>query len=476
MRLSTGDVIGLHLIDRLIRATSAGFVRPKAAPSTVPCHEGNVSLTDVEEWPRVNVRRDLALGSGGHPPMMTRRWTDAVGLNFEETRMPRLIPLTAAVLAVALAVPAGAQDAELWSGPPLTTAPMSEADAAAVDQLFEDALSQSPDLPGLWVGVWDPEKGYHLAAYGEAAKGGEGANVDQHGRIGSVTKTFTVTGILQQVAEGNLSLDSTIGEVLPELAAEYPDIADVTVEQLAGMRGPIQDYANTGVTVGQVIEDPQRVFTEADLIAAGMSLPLMDPEVGGYSTTNTIILGLMLEELTGQPVEQVVTEVAASLGMENTALQPPEETLMPEPASNGYVEAPGRMSLEPLGLDIPAGTDVTDWTPSWGQAGGGMYSTVADLGTWAGSGLGTSLLPTDVAAQRFDFQTIPEGQYGLGLFDFDRGWVGHTGQLLGWESIVVYNTETGAAFVAIVNETGSLLTPMSASVQLFPDLTGIFGF
>ena len=345
--------------------------------------------------------------------------------------MPRLIPLTAVALALALAVPVGAQDAELWSGPALATTPMSEADTAVVDQVVEDVLSQSPDLPGLWIGVWDPDKGHYLQAYGEAVKGGEAAAVEQHGRIGSVTKTFTVTAILQQVAAGNLLLESTISEVLPELAEQYPEIAEVTVEQLAGMHSPIQDYANTGVTVGQVIEDPQRVFTEADLIAAGMSLPLMDPEVGGYSTTNIIILGLMLEELTGQPVEQVVTEVAASLGMEDTALQPPAETLMPEPASNGYVEAPGRMSLEPLGLDIPAGTDVTDWTPSWGQAGGGMYSTIADLGTWAGSGLGTSLLPADVAAERFDFQAIPEGQYGLGLFDFGEGWVGHTGQLIG---------------------------------------------
>ena len=390
--------------------------------------------------------------------------------------MPRLIPPTAAVLALTLAVPVAAQDADLWSGPALTTTPMSEADVAVVDQLVEDVLSQSPDLPGLWIGIWDPDKGAYLQAYGEAVKGGEAAAVEQHGRIGSVTKTFTVTAILQQVAAGNLSLDSTIGDVLPELATEYPEIAEVTVEQLAGMRSPIQDYANTGITVGQVIEDPQRVFTEDDLIAAGMSLPLMDPEVGGYSTTNIIILGLMLEELTGQPVEQVVNEVAASLGMENTALQPPEETLMPEPASNGYVEAPGRMSLEPLGLDIPAGTDVTEWTPSWGQAGGGMYSTIADLGTWAGSGLGTSLLPADVAAERFDFQTIPEGQYGLGLFDYGEGWVGHTGQIIGWESVVFYNTETGAAFVALVNETGSAISAEAVAVQLFPDLAGIFGF
>ena len=54
-----------------------------------------------------------------------------------------------------------------------------------------------------------------------------------------------------------------------------------------------------------------------------------------------------------------------------------------------------------------------------------------------------------------------------------RGWVGHTGQLLGWESVVVYNTETGAAFVAIVNETGSLIAAEAIAAQLFPDLGDI---
>ena len=61
--------------------------------------------------------------------------------------MPRLIPLAAAALALTLAVPVAAQDADLWSGPALTTTPMSETDAADVDQLVEEVLAQSPDLP-----------------------------------------------------------------------------------------------------------------------------------------------------------------------------------------------------------------------------------------------------------------------------------------------------------------------------------------
>ena len=72
-----------------------------------------------------------------------------------------------------------------------------------------------------------------------------------------------------------------------------------------------------------------------------------------------------------------------------------------------------------------------------------MYSTLADLGTWAGTGLGTSLLPADLAAMRLATQKIPEGYYGLGICDWGQVWVGHTGQLNGWESLVAYNTTTG---------------------------------
>ena len=389
--------------------------------------------------------------------------------------MRRPIPLAAAALVLTLTLPTTAQEAEPWSGPALADTPMSEADAAIIDQTVADTIAQVPDLVGMWIGIWDPEKGYYLQAYRDAARDGEPAAIDQHGRIGSVTKTFTITAILQQVAEGNLSLDSTIADVLPDLAAEYPDIADVTVEQLAGMHSPIQDYANTGVTISQVVEDPQHVFTPDELIAAGMSLPLMDPEVGGYSTTNTIILGEMLEALTGVPVEEVVTDVARQAGMTETALRAPELTAMPDPASRGYMGASGAVQMAELGLDIAPDADVTDWTPSWGQAGGGMYSTVADLGLWAETGLGTSLLPADVAAERLDFQPIPEGSYGLGVFDFGNGWIGHSGQIIGWESIVLYNRDTGAAFTAIVNDTGNLGAAESVAFTVLPDLGGLFG-
>jgi hypothetical protein len=78
-----------------------------------------------------------------------------------------------------LAAPTAAADAELWNGPALTTMPMSAADTAVIDQTVHDAIAELPDSAGLWIGVWDPDKGHYLQAYGEAIKGSEPAAIDR---------------------------------------------------------------------------------------------------------------------------------------------------------------------------------------------------------------------------------------------------------------------------------------------------------
>jgi D-alanyl-D-alanine carboxypeptidase len=148
---------------------------------------------------------------------------------------------------------------------------------------------------------------------------------------------------------------------------------------------------------------------------------------------------------------------------------------MPDPVSHGYVAAAGAKQLEELGATLTPGTDVSDWIVRWGQAGGGAYSTIADLGTWAGTGLGTSLLPADLAAKRFATQKPRK---------VTTAWASSTGAAAGsgiaasasaGGSVVAYDTKTGAAFVAIVNETGSLLTAESVGLQILPGPIGLVG-
>jgi D-alanyl-D-alanine carboxypeptidase len=402
-----------------------------------------------------------------------------MALNRRASTLNKCVVLLALLLMVAVAISACGQQKEArWQGVAPTTKAMSAADAASIDQTAQAALaSGNGQLPAMWIGIWDPAKGYYVGAYGEAVKGGAAATVADHSRIGSVTKTFTAVAILEQVEAGKLALSDTIAKALPALAEKYPPLAPITVEQLLSMRSGIPDHANTGIVLGPVVKDPTKVWTTDEMIAAVMAAGgLKPPGTAGYSTTNYFILGKMLEKITGKPVEDAVNAVAKQVGMLQSALQSPAETKMPDPASHGYLNDPGVQSMAQAGVTATPGQDVSDWTVSWGQAGGGMYSTIKDLELWAASGLGNTLLPKSLGDQRLVTQATPEGKYGLGMLDWGNGWIGHTGQLVGWESICAYNKDTGAVFVALVNETGSLTGALAVAGPFFPDLiTTLFG-
>jgi len=71
-----------------------------------------------------------------------------------------------------------------------------------------------PDLPGLWIGVWDPAKGFYTQASGEAVKGGAKATSDDHGRIGRETKTFTVVAVLAQAGTAAVQRSADLDQAL----------------------------------------------------------------------------------------------------------------------------------------------------------------------------------------------------------------------------------------------------------------------
>jgi D-alanyl-D-alanine carboxypeptidase len=366
---------------------------------------------------------------------------------------------------------AASQTADLWSGAAVTTTPMADADVAAFDEVNEATMAVRRAPPGMWIGVWDPGKGWHIGGYGEAVMGAAKATDVDHSRIGSVTKTFTATAILQQVAAGKLALSDTVGALLPDLAATYPDLAAITIEQLLSMHSGIPDYVNSGLLTQQFLDHPEKVWAPGEIIAAVLDKTKVDSSVAGYSTTDYLILGEILRKVTGQTPDVVITSVATALGLNHTALPAPADTAMPTPASAGYIMDAGVASLKEAGGTAKPGTTVQDATPSWGAAGGGMYSTVADLGTWGAGGLGTATLPQALGDQRLQSRPIKPGiDYGLGITVWGNGWIGHTGQAIGWEAFVAYNTQTGAVFVGMVNETASLAAMAPAMNQYFPDL------
>ena len=341
---------------------------------------------------------------------------------------------------------------------------MSAADAGAIDAVGEQIIAEmGTDLPGVWVGVWDAKKGYHVGAYGKAALPDTAATINDHSRIGSVSKTFTTATVMRLVDQGKLTMDASIEQVLPDLATQYPPLAPITVTQLIDMTSGIPDYVNTGAIFTTLFDDPKKTWTPAELIALSQTMQNAKAGTPGYTSTATIILGQIVAAVSGKTLEDAVNETAHDAGLTQTALPKPADATMPSPASHGYIFTPGVNSLKEVvdqgKATLTAGTDASAWSPSWGGAAGGMYSTVGGLGTWAGTGFGSTLLSEKLGAARVGGPTTTsEGgeAYGLGLTHWGEDWVGHTGQIIGWESFAAYNVKNGDVIVLMVNETGSL--------------------
>ena len=334
---------------------------------------------------------------------------------------------------------------------------MSDADRAVIDTAAAEALAQSDGATALYVGIWDPEKGFYRQAYGESSPG-VAATLADHSRIGSVTKTFTATAVLQLVASGRIDLEDTLAALLPDLTADFPALASVTVDQLLGMRTGIGDFfCCPGSLIETYFADPTHVFTVHDLVAAGLrmgsppTVPLTSSE---YSSTNYVILGEVLRAVTGRPPNEVITDLARSVGLNETGLQAPDEDQMPAPAAHGYLGAAqvaDHRDLLPASV-IP-GTDVSDWSLSFAGAAGAMYSTLGDLGAWAGSGYGSALLPPDLASVRLSPPDGREFDYGYGITVY-HDWIGHSGLVEGWIVDTAFNPTTGATWVLMVNSGG----------------------
>ncbi|MFI9615927.1 serine hydrolase domain-containing protein [Streptomyces sp. NPDC052023] len=312
---------------------------------------------------------------------------------------------------------------------------------AAVEKVMRDA-----GVPGVTVGLWTPGKGSHVRSFGVADKEtGRRMTPDLYTRIGSETKTFTVTALLRLVDEGRIGLDDVIGQYVEGV----PNGDRITLRQLAGMRSGLYNYSEDQDFFKALTSDPQRPFTPQELLDYSFRHPvLFQPgEKFFYSNTNLILLGLVVEKISGLPLQDYIREsVTGPAGMDRTLLA--TNAAFPEPHAQGYTNqtADGKVA------------DSTDWNPSWGWAAGAMISTLEDLRVWAPT-VATGVLPdgrtlVSPATQKQRLETPPTGipgaGYGLGIFDV-QGWIGHNGSLPGYESLTIYLPQAEATLVVVLN-------------------------
>lgn len=337
---------------------------------------------------------------------------------------------------------------------------------AAAQQLFSDPQFDGPTA--VYVAVYDPQTGWTRHAMGESASGVP-ATLDDYVPIGSITKTAFATAVLEEVEKGTLSLDDTVRELDPQLAKKFPKTAKWTVRQLLSMTTQIPDYADP--SLDKLIADPKRKFAREELISIGINEGEALPKEGGYSTTNYIVLGEIMRKLTGKSPAKLVNAVFDEAGMDDSYLG--ALGTRPAPATHGYVGNTFGAHTETINPAVTATTDTNtqdgNWYMTWGREGGGAYATTEDLGTWAKSCVGNSLLKKATVKEREKTNEINAGDYGLGIIK-EGDWWGHSGQVLGYEALAVCNPKTGQAVAVGVNSSSSLVPAIATLGQVaFPE-------
>jgi D-alanyl-D-alanine carboxypeptidase len=311
----------------------------------------------------------------------------------------------------------------------------------AIERALDDAWRASK-APGVVVGIWIPGEGSFVVAKGVGdIATGQPMRVDDHFRIGSITKTFTVTVLLQLADEKKLGLDDPVSKYL----SFVPNGQNVTLRMLANMTSGLASYTEDDAWVKIAFSNFQRVWTPRELVDVGLAQkPNFAPGTGWhYSNTNTVLLGMVIEQVTGQRIADVFTaKIFKPLGLTNTVW--PTSSALPTPYAHG-------ITVQTLD-DSQA--DATNRNPSWAFTAGELISTMEDLKRWVESYATGSLLSPEMQKQRLTYVTLPPNtavrKYGLGVGS-DHGWLGHTGELPGYNTGAYYLPSMKATIVMMVN-------------------------
>jgi D-alanyl-D-alanine carboxypeptidase len=300
---------------------------------------------------------------------------------------------------------------------------------------------QQVRIPGAIIYVDDPGQGCWATALGLGNLASrEPMQVHNHMRIGSLTKTFTATVILQLVDQGKLGLDDPVSTYQPEV----PNGKNITIRQLLNMTSGLFNYSEDQGFAQALLADPYKVWDPKALLAIAFKHPpYFAPGKGWhYDNTNYILLGLIMEQLTHLPAEQAFQRsIFGPLGLHETSLPPRSSSAIPDPHAQGYMYGTDFTGKGPL-------LNVTDWNPSWGWTAGSAISTLHDLQVWAKALASGRLLSAATQKQRLTWAIC--APRWLGVIDF-AGFLGHDGQLPSFNSWMGYQPQNGATIIVLVN-------------------------
>ncbi|MET9418205.1 serine hydrolase domain-containing protein [Streptomyces klenkii] len=274
-----------------------------------------------------------------------------------------------------------------------------------------DALVKG-GVTGIQVQVTDGSQ--QLALRGGVAERGTSKPIaDQsHFRMGSNTKTFVATVMLQLVGENKISLDDTVDSLLKDNTSRSGK--NITVRQLLQHTSGLADYEESLFSSMDAFNANRwKTYQPQDLVHMALdNVPQPTPGTWSYSSANYILAGMIIEKVTGNSwAQEVKARITEPLGLSHTS-SPGTATSLPQPHTQA---------------DLPTdedGTwlDITELNPSWAGAAGDMITTPDDLTRfWRALLQGQLLKPAQQAEMQTTVDAVSDAlparsQAGLGLF------------------------------------------------------------
>lgn len=311
---------------------------------------------------------------------------------------PRSWATAAAVTALAAALTAGAATGARAADP--LPAPNGQALRASIAGLPSAQLTSAVVLVDGRDGRWSGTSGS-----GDLATGGP-VDADGRFRIGSISKVFTATVVLQLAAEHRVDLNGAIQRYLPGvLPADYPPI---TVRQLLNHTSGLPTGGNLGGDDGSAqwfVDHKAEGWTPQQVVAAIGDAPLQfrPGTAQQYNGVNYFLAGMLIERVTGHSYTQEVdARILRPLGLHHTSVPAAGDERLPQPTAHAYLTVTG-----PDGSTGQA--DVTEQDP-WPWAEGGLVSSAPDLDRFLTALLRGRLLPPAQQAELFSVPDVPNVQ------------------------------------------------------------------
>lgn len=336
--------------------------------------------------------------------------------------------------------------------------PMDASLVAALQRVLDDTVSDG-FVPGTVLSVTVPGYQPWSGASGVAnLSRGQPMAADTLIHIASITKLYTAAVVLQLAEEGKIDLDAPIGTWLPDIV---PLANRTTVRHLLGHRSGIFDYLEDSQFFVPAYKNPQRTYTPAELVDMVDDLgAAFEPGAGGawkYSSTNYVILGMLVEKVSGHTLAQEMRRrIFDPLELRHTYFAPDEP--VKGRLALGYIDESDRANVS---MTFVFGT-------------GNIVSTVDDLRRFIDALFAGRLLkPASLATMEQVVDTrgaygMPELQYGLGLMrarlnvgprpdgvrrpDEISTVLGHIGGIAGFRSAAWWVPQSGITIALSLNQ------------------------